>query len=87
MTPVTSSALVEALRDLHRVLAGHAVGDEQDLVRVDRRLEPLQLLHHLVVDLQAAGGVDDDDAVARALRLPRCRAFAIVTTSFVSRSA
>ena len=74
---------VEALRDLHRVLAGHAVGDEQDLVGLDRLLEALELVHHLVVDLQAAGGVDDHDAVARALRLRRCRAFAIFTTSCV----
>ncbi len=36
-TPVTPSALVESLGDLHRVLAGHAVGHEQDLVGVDGR--------------------------------------------------
>ena len=60
---------VEALRDLHRVLSGHAVGDEQDLVGMDRRLETLELLHHVVVDLQTAGRVDDHDAVAGALGL------------------
>jgi hypothetical protein len=61
--------LVEALRDFHRVLTGHAVGDQQDLVRMDSRLEMLQLGHHLVVDLETAGGIDDDDAVARTPRL------------------
>ena len=61
--------LVEALRDLDRILTRHAVGDEENLIGVDRGLEPLQLLHHLVVDLKAAGGVDDHDTVARALRL------------------
>ncbi len=80
---MTLSRCVEALRDLHRVLTGHAVGDEQDLVGVDRRLEPLQLVHHVVVDLQTAGGVDDDDAIARAARRPRCRPCAIFTTSCV----
>ena len=51
---------------LHRVLSGHAVGDEEDLVGLDRLLEARELVHHLVVDLQPAGGVDDHDAVARA---------------------
>src|SRR5215208_726069 len=60
---------VEALRDLHRVLPRHAVGDEQDLVRARLFLQSRQLPHHLVVDLEAAGGVDDDDAVAGALGL------------------
>jgi hypothetical protein len=60
---------VEALRDLHGILARHAVGDEEDLVGMDRRLETLELLHHVVVDLQSTGGIDDDHAIARALRL------------------
>ena len=77
---------VEALRDLHRVLAGHAVGDEQDLVRLDRRLEALELGHHRVVDLQAAGGIDEHHAIARA-RATSMPFFAIFTTSCSPRSA
>ena len=68
---------------LHGVLAGHAVGDEQDLVGMDRRLEPLQLLHHLVVDLQAAGGVDDHHAVAGAPGLVDAGLARSCTTSVV----
>src|SRR5687768_2770171 len=60
---------IEALRDLHGVLAGHAIRDEQNLVGLDRLLELLELLHHLVVDLEATGGVDENDAIARAARL------------------
>ena len=55
---------VEVLGDAHRLLAGHGVGDEQDLVRLDAALDVDQLLHQRVVDLQAAGGVDDDGVVA-----------------------
>jgi hypothetical protein len=36
---------------------------------MDRRLETLELLHHVVVDLQTASRVDDHDAVAGALGL------------------
>ena len=60
---------VEALGDLDRVLARHAVGDEEDLVGPDGGLEPLQLAHHLVVDLQPARGIHEHDAIARAARL------------------
>ena len=64
---------VEALGDLHGVLAGHAVGDEQDLVGLDGGLELLELRHHVVVDLQTSRGVDDHDAIARAARLVDAR--------------
>ena len=66
---MTPSAAVEALRDLHRVLAGHPVGHEQDLVGMHRVLQAAQLVHHVLVDLQPARGVDDDHAIARAPRL------------------
>src|SRR5687768_13179246 len=64
-----AEALVEALRDLHGLLSRHAVDDEQDLVWTNRLLEALELRHHLVVDLQPAGRVDDDDTVPRSARL------------------
>ena len=56
---------VKTLRNFHRFLAGHAVGDEQDFVRLDRSLEPLELVHHVGVDLQPSRGIDDHHAVAR----------------------
>src|SRR5665213_3381714 len=69
--------LVERLGDVDRLLSGHRVGDEQDLGRLDRRLDLLELRHQALVDLQPPRGVDDDgrnpeparlgDAVARDL--------------------
>ena len=64
--PSNIERLVETLRDLYRVLPGHAVGDEQNLRRTQRLLERAKLLHHRLVYLQAAGGVDDHDSVALA---------------------
>ena len=59
---------VEALRDLHCFLAGHAVGHEQNFIRPHRILQAAQLVHHLLVDLQAARGVEYDDAIPLAAR-------------------
>ena len=58
---------VELGRGLHRVLADHRVGDEEDVLGDDRLLDVLELLHELLVDGEAAGGVVDDDvAFSRA---------------------
>ena len=61
MTPVMPEPLVELIGRFHRVLAGHGVRDEQNLGRIQRFLQLLQLLHQLFVDMQAAGGVDQQD--------------------------
>ena len=66
---VVADAVQERLRRLHGVLADHGVDDEQDLVRIDRVPDVGGLLHHLLVDAQAAGGVDDHDVVQLVLRL------------------
>src|SRR5690348_6671380 len=60
-------ALVEALGDADSVLPGHSVRDEENLVGMNRVLEMIQLGHHLIVDLEATGGIDDDDPISRAL--------------------
>ena len=61
--------LGELLGDVDGVLAGHGVDHEQDGVRAHALLDPRQLLHQRLVDVQAAGGVDDQHvlAVARGL--------------------
>src|SRR5208337_4136555 len=41
------------------VLAGHGIGDEQNLRRVEEFFQALHLRHELFVDVQAAGGIDD----------------------------
>src|SRR6185369_18097013 len=43
------------------VLTDHRVDHKDDLVRIDRVSDVGGLLHHLGVDTEAAGGVDDDD--------------------------
>ena len=46
------------------VLAGHGVGDEEDLAGVEELFEPLHLAHEVFVDVEAAGGVDDEGVAA-----------------------
>ena len=52
--------VVEFLGGVDGVLAGHGVGDEEDFLRIQQPLERLHLVHQLLVDVQAAGGVDDE---------------------------
>ena len=60
---VEADAVAERLAVVDRVLADHRVDDEQDLVGLDRVADVGGLLHHLGVDAEPAGGVDDDDVV------------------------
>src|SRR4051794_28943250 len=71
---VVSHAVEERLRGVHRVLADHRVDDEEDLVRGHRIADVSGLLHHLSVDTQTSGGVDDHDVVERSPRLLDTRA-------------
>ena len=62
--------VVEFLRRLHGVLSRHRVADEERLVRLRPVADLAQLVHERLVDVQPAGGVEDDDV---AMRLPRLR--------------
>src|SRR5688500_8617524 len=65
-------ALVERARDVDRVLPLHRVDDEQRLDRLQLRVQLGDLAHHLLVDRQASGGVDDQHVhVMRARVLER----------------
>ena len=55
---------MKLLRRVDGVLAGHGVGDEEDLLRGEQLLQALHLGHQLFVDVQAAGGVDDERVAA-----------------------
>ena len=44
----------------HRVLPDHGVGDEQYFGGIQLALEVRQLVHQLIVNVQAAGGVHQD---------------------------
>ena len=56
----------ERLGDRDGLLAGHRVDDEQRLDRLDGRVDRGDLGHQLLVDRQAAGGVEDDDVAGQA---------------------
>ena len=60
---------VERLGHIHRVLAGHGVDDEERVVRVHRLGDAPGLVHEVLVDVEAAGGVDDQHVLAQALGL------------------
>ncbi len=55
------NAPVELLRDAERLLPGHGVEHEQRFLRRRRLAHRLQLVHELVVDVQAPRRVDDHD--------------------------
>jgi len=56
--------IVEGLGGVDGVLAGHGVGDEEDLAGVEKLFELRHLVHEGGVDLVAAGGVDDEHVAA-----------------------
>jgi hypothetical protein len=64
-----SSFSPERLRHRDRLLARHRVEDEQHVRRLRLVADGDELVHQLLVDVQAAGGVDDDD-VERVLARP-----------------
>ena len=55
---------MEILRGVDGVLAGHGVGDEEDFTGVEELLEAGHLVHQAFVDVEAAGGVDDERVAA-----------------------
>ena len=62
-----ADALVEGARQIDRVLAGQRVGDQQHFVRIGGALDLGRLVHHLVVERGAAGGVEQHHVVAAEL--------------------
>ena len=56
--------VVELLGGVDGILAGHGIGDEENFLRIQQPLERLHLVHQLLVDVQAAGGVDDEHVAA-----------------------
>lgn len=65
---VEADAVAEGLGGVDRVLTDHRVDDEEDLVGRDGVTDVRGLLHQLLVDTQAAGGVHDHDVVDLGLR-------------------
>ena len=65
--PVRPSLLVERAGEIDGVLAGQAVGDQQDLVRIGGALDLGRFVHQLLVERDAAGGVEQHHVVAAEL--------------------
>ena len=61
--PVEPQARGEALRHVHRLSALQRVADQDLQLRLDARRHLLELGHQRLVDLQAAGGVEDHGVV------------------------
>src|SRR5688572_29249602 len=55
---------VELARALDRVLPRHRIGDVEQIRRSRNLLDRDELFHELIVDMEPARGVDDDDVVA-----------------------
>ena len=56
--------VIERLGHIHGFLAGHGIHGEQNLMRGDFFLDLAELIHERLVDLQAAGRINDDKVVA-----------------------
>ena len=57
---VKVGALGKGRDDVDDILAGHGIDDHQHLIGLDGLLDVHGFLHHLLVDLQTTGGIDDD---------------------------
>ena len=62
--PVQFQPLVEFLRRVDRVLTGHRIADQINLVRVDGFRDHGDLVHHLFVNMQTTSGIKNHDIEA-----------------------
>ena len=58
---------MKALRDINRFLAGHGVGHQQGLMRLERRFHLFQVGHQFGIDLQTTGGINHRNVTATLL--------------------
>ena len=65
---VELESIVENFGTVDRVLSGHRVANEQNLMRLHAPINLLQLVHQFVVDMQSTGGVEDNDVRSRFFR-------------------
>ncbi len=59
--PVKVQPLIELNSRIDGILTGHGVHYKQNFVRVHSRLDVGDLGHHLLIHMQAAGRIDDQD--------------------------
>ena len=63
---VKIDAVIELLGGVDGVLTGHGIDHEQGLARRDRLFDRCYLLHHLLIDRQTTGSIDDHYVVPHA---------------------
>ncbi len=71
---VEGDPLLERERDVHGLLAGHRVENEEHVRRLRLVTDALELVHQLLVDVQPPGGVEDRRRRARPCAPRRARA-------------
>src|SRR5207248_7616504 len=64
---VELEGFVKRLRAINRVLTGHRVANQVDLIRPNLPIDLLQLVHRHFVDVQPAGGIENDRVEKGAL--------------------
>src|SRR5687767_11088709 len=55
--------LMKRVRGVHSVLSGHGIKHEEYFVWLHVVADGAHFLHHLFIDVQTSGGVDDNDIV------------------------
>ncbi len=63
---------MELIRRPHRVLPGHRIGNEQNLLRIQQALQHLHLLHQLLIHVQTTGRIHNQRVAAGIDRLTTC---------------
>ena len=66
-------AVVELFGGVHRILTGHGIDHEECFGRCDSVFDSRNLLHHLLVNRQTTGCIDDDNVVSEFLRFSDSR--------------
>src|SRR2546421_5456886 len=61
--------LMELQREVDRILARHGVDNQKRFDRIHGRLDLLQLTHQIIIDMKAAGGVENHYIVAVLFRV------------------
>ena len=64
-------ARMECLGTQHRILPGHCINHQQDVVRLQRTINLLKLLHELIVHMQSTGSIKNQNVELALTR--RCQ--------------
>src|SRR5690606_7287288 len=59
---------MEAARGFYRILADHGVDDQEDIIRRDRIIDGLELIHQRLINGETTSRIVDDDVVLALAR-------------------